>query len=136
MFEGVRRLMTVAMRLSHLQIEVTRLRYELDMMRSRADLPQELVADFFRARQTADYLRAYDDPRPLVTVCVGTYNRSELLVGRCLCSLIQQTYENMEIIVVGDCCTDGTAEAIKALGDERVRFLNLTVGAPILTILD
>jgi hypothetical protein len=130
MFEGARRLMTVAMRLNHLQIEVTRLRYEIDMVRSRADVPNELVAEFFRARQTADYQCAYDDPRPLVTICVGTYNRSELLVSRCLRSLARQTYDNLEIIVVGDCCTDGTADAVKALGDERVRFLNLTVRGP------
>lgn len=130
MFEGARRLMTVAMRLNQLQIEVTRLRYELDMARSRADVPQDLVAEFFLARQSLDYQRVYDESRPLVTVCVGTYNRSELLLSRCLRSLIRQTYENLEIIVVGDCCTDGTAAAIDALGDARVRFLNLAERGP------
>lgn len=62
---------------------------------------------------------------PLVTVCIPTYNRAELLVDRALKSVCGQTYTNLEVIVVGDCCTDDTALKIRQLNDSRIRFLNL-----------
>jgi glycosyltransferase involved in cell wall biosynthesis len=44
--------------------------------------------------------------------------------------LFAQTYRNIEIVVVGDCCTDDTEQRIAALGDPRVRFINLPVRGP------
>lgn len=64
-------------------------------------------------------------PRPLVSVTTPTWNRAELLTTRTLPSLIRQTYTNWEAVVVGDGCTDDTAERIAALGDPRIRFENL-----------
>lgn len=63
---------------------------------------------------------------PLVSVITPTWNRGQLLTTRTLPSLIRQTYENWEAIVVGDACTDDTAERVAALGDSRIRFENLT----------
>lgn len=40
-------------------------------------------------------------------------------------SLLNQTYENLEIIVIGDRCTDQTESLIKKIGDNRLRFINL-----------
>jgi len=67
---------------------------------------------------------------PLVSVCIATYNRSRLLTTRSLPSVLAQTYPNLEVIVVGDGCTDDTAEAVAALGDPRVRFENLPLERP------
>lgn len=61
---------------------------------------------------------------PLVSVCIPTYNRAKLVTGRAIKSVLGQTYQNFEIIVVGDGCTDDTAERIRALNDPRVRFRN------------
>lgn len=110
--------------------ELARRRHDLDMSRSRRDVAPGLVEEFHRARQEPEYQRAFDDPRPLVSICVGTYNRGELLVQRCLRSLQEQTYDNLEIIVVGDCCTDDTERAVAALGDSRIRFENLAQRGP------
>ena len=105
-------------------------RYELDRTRSRIDVPQELVQAFDRARSQPAYGHAFEEERPLVTVCVGTYNRGDLLITRCLRSLQNQTYTNIEIIVVGDCCTDQTADGIASLRDERIKFVNLPERGP------
>jgi len=69
----------------------------------------------------------YGDPTesPLVSVLIPTWNRAELLVGRTLPSVLNQTYPNLEVWVVGDCCTDDTEERIRRLGNPRVRFENL-----------
>jgi len=63
--------------------------------------------------------------RPLVSVCIPTYNRGKILVERAIKSVLNQTYKNFEIIVVGDHCTDDTEERIKALNDKRIIFMNL-----------
>ena len=46
---------------------------------------------------------------PLVSVNLTTYNRSTLL-ARCLDSILSQSYENLEIIVVDDASNDNTME--------------------------
>jgi glycosyltransferase involved in cell wall biosynthesis len=78
------------------------------------------------ARQRHAHL--YRDPAesPLVSVLIPTWNRAEILVERTLPSVLNQTYANLEVVVVGDCCTDDTEERICRLGDPRVRFENLT----------
>lgn len=62
---------------------------------------------------------------PLVTVCISTYNRSRLLVERCVPSVVGQTYRNLEILVVGDCCTDDTEARLREIPDPRLRWVNL-----------
>ncbi|MCG7199119.1 glycosyltransferase family 2 protein [Marinobacter pelagius] len=48
----------------------------------------------------------------------------EQYVGECLESVRQQTYENVEIIVVEDCSTDDSLKALEPhLADERVRLV-------------
>jgi glycosyltransferase involved in cell wall biosynthesis len=94
-------------------------------LRSLKDLGWTARARFRAARRTPAYQAAYDMPQPLVTVCVATYNRAELLTERCLKSLMAQDYRHLQIVVVGDCCTDDTAERVAALGDARIEFVNL-----------
>lgn len=69
----------------------------------------------------------YRNPRdkPLASVCVPTYNRGPLLVERAVTSVLSQTYENLELIIVGDHCTDNTAELLSQIKDPRLRFYNL-----------
>src|SRR5581483_3909922 len=76
------------------------------------------------------YERAFSDPEPLVTVRIPTYTRSRLLIERALPSIMRQTYQNFEVIVVGDGCTNDTAELVEAFGDPRVRFVNLPYRYP------
>jgi len=83
-------------------------------------------------KDTEEYNSVFTKENPLVSVCVATYNRKELLVNRNLKSVLGQTYKNIEVIVVGDKCTDGTEEAIKELNDDRVKFRNRLIRGPYL----
>ena len=74
--------------------------------------------------------RAYAEAEPLVTVRIATWNNAELLIERALTSVRAQAYERWEAIVVGDACTDDTAERIAALGDKRIRFHNRAFRGP------
>lgn len=60
---------------------------------------------------------------PLVTVYMPTHNRVELL-QRAVESVLTQTYENIELIIVDDKSTDSTPEYLEAISkkDPRVRF--------------
>ncbi len=93
---------------------------QLDMLKSAREVPQEWFEEF-RVWKRETPLRK----PPCVSVCVATFNRGRLLTQRCLPSLLRQTYDNIEIVVVGDGCTDDTAERIASLGDSRLRFVNL-----------
>jgi hypothetical protein len=80
----------------------------------------------FAARAADAYGSAYDRPNPLISVTVAAGGRIEPLVRRALPSLLNQTHENLEVIVVGDAVSGELAAAVASLGDERVRFANLS----------
>ena len=54
---------------------------------------------------------------PIISVIVPVYN-VEKYIDRCLESLLNQSYENLEIIFVDDCSEDGTWEEILKLSSE------------------
>jgi glycosyltransferase involved in cell wall biosynthesis len=77
------------------------------------------------ARKHYELQYSIPEKNPLVSVIIPTWNRGLLLVERTLPSIFNQTYENFEIVIVGDCCTDNTAELLSKVSDPRLRFLNL-----------
>lgn len=56
-----------------------------------------------------------------ISIIVPMYN-SEKYIGRCLNSLINQTYYNIEIIVIDDGSTDTSYSKVKAFDDQRIRL--------------
>ena len=58
---------------------------------------------------------------PLVSVVIPTYNRGETLL-RAIDSVLKQTYQNFEIIVVDDCSQENIAQLIRDLNDNRLIF--------------
>lgn len=66
-----------------------------------------------------------DESEPLVTVRIATYDRGELVAKRAIASALRQTYERLEVLVVGDHCDRETEAAVLGVNDPRVRFVNL-----------
>jgi len=61
---------------------------------------------------------------PRVSVIIATYNWSSVLpysIG----SVLRQTMPDFEVLVVGDGCTDDSEQVVAAIGDPRVRWINL-----------
>lgn len=58
---------------------------------------------------------------PLVSVVLPVYNASEFL-EEALTSVLDQTYKNLEIIVIDDGSTDGSEEILKKFDDKRIRY--------------
>src|SRR4030043_1337098 len=59
---------------------------------------------------------------PTVSVIIPTYNRAHL-VGRSIRSVLNQTYQDLEVIVVDDGSKDNTAEIVRGITDPRIVFL-------------
>lgn len=58
----------------------------------------------------------------LVSVCIPAYNSSRYIAGT-IESVLNQTYRNIEVVVVDDCSKDNTVEIIKSIKDSRVRLI-------------
>lgn len=49
---------------------------------------------------------------PLISLVIPFYN-AEKYIGRCLESILKQTYQSFEVILVNDCSTDNTVNIVK-----------------------
>ena len=59
----------------------------------------------------------------LVSIIMASYNHADYLTGR-MDSLICQTYENIEIIVIDDCSTDNSLDILRKYQDhKKVRLI-------------
>lgn len=65
-------------------------------------------------------VKTKDDPT--VSIIIPTYNRARL-IGRSIKSVLNQTYQDFEIIVVDDGSTDNTEEVVSSFNDERIRHI-------------
>ncbi|HEX2499891.1 MAG TPA: glycosyltransferase [Methylomirabilota bacterium] len=64
---------------------------------------------------------------PRVSIITATYNRSNVL--RIVIETVRrQTVTDWEWIIIGDACTDDTADVVASFGDPRIRFENLQRG--------
>lgn len=61
---------------------------------------------------------------PLVSVVIANYN-SEKYIQSAIQSILNQTYQNFELIIIDDCSTDGSLSLIKTIAnkDSRIRVI-------------
>ncbi|MDG1462759.1 MAG: glycosyltransferase family 2 protein [Gammaproteobacteria bacterium] len=59
---------------------------------------------------------------PRVSVIIPTYNRERVLL-RAINSVLSQTYQDFEIIVVDDASTDDTEMLVRFMSDPRIRYI-------------
>ena len=64
-----------------------------------------------------------------ISIIIPAYN-SESTIRRCVDSIRNQTYRNLEIIVVNDGSTDSTSEVVNEINntDSRVKLISIPNG--------
>lgn len=73
--------------------------------------------------------------QPLVSVVTITRNRGNL-IGRCIDSVLGQTYNNIEHIVVDGASDDNTDIVVSKYNDQRLKFIKLDSNWPLQATMD
>ena len=60
---------------------------------------------------------------PLFSIIIPTYNHAHL-IGKCLQSLIDQTYQNWEAIIVNNYSDDNTVDVVESFSDSRLKLIS------------
>lgn len=94
-----------------------------NLIAARYRMCEPIALRILRLQCDRVYLNSKDDP--LITIIIATYNRGRILVQRTIPSILDQTYQNFEVVIVGDHCIDNTAELISKIRDPRVKFHDL-----------
>jgi len=120
--QSVRSLATLAERMD---LQLKQISERLEALSSKVEGGDALANELAEAKSSPEYSACYARETPLVTVCIATYNRAELLTTRSIPSILGQHYKNIELLVVGDCCTDDTEARVAKIRDSRLHFVNL-----------
>jgi glycosyltransferase involved in cell wall biosynthesis len=69
--------------------------------------------------------------RPKVSVCVPVYNTVKY-IKEAIDSILNQSYNEFELVIVDNCSTDGTSEILRTYHDSRIRLFRneCTVSVP------
>ena len=97
----------------------------LGVLRALYEGTEQKRQDLAKLRVSKEYEGLFRAREPLVSVRIATYNNAQMLGERALESVLRQTYEHYEVIVVGDGCDDDTEGVIKKLNSDKIRFYNL-----------
>ncbi len=58
----------------------------------------------------------------LISVVIPAYNH-EKFVGAAIESVLEQSYQNFEIVIIDDGSTDQTAKVVQSYKDSRIKYL-------------
>jgi len=59
---------------------------------------------------------------PIISIIIPSYNRAHL-IGRAIKSVLNQTYQEFELIIVDDASKDNTEEIVKSFNDKRIIYI-------------
>ncbi|WP_053347090.1 glycosyltransferase family 2 protein [Peribacillus butanolivorans] len=62
--------------------------------------------------------------KPLISVIIPTYNRG-YVIKKTINSVLQQTYDHFEIIIIDDASNDNTESIVKSIKDKRIKYIKL-----------
>jgi glycosyltransferase involved in cell wall biosynthesis len=90
-------------------------------------LVNKLKEEFPIISKTIEYKEVFNKENPLVSIVTTTYNNSYDLINTSLKSILNQTYKNLQIIVIADHSTDNTDLEMSKIHDTRIIYQNLSI---------
>jgi glycosyltransferase involved in cell wall biosynthesis len=102
----------------------------VEILRFVHDRAQWRRRELQRLRSSADYERAFQEAEPLISVVIPTYDNHALLRERSIPSVLAQTYQNFEVVVVGDAAPEEARVAVESFNDSRITFFNRPYRGP------
>lgn len=84
---------------------------------SLISFPNKILLNLYRKKER--------EQKNLISVLIPTYNSFDTLINRAIPSVLNQTYQNFEIIIVGDCCDNKLRKILERFNDNRIKFHNL-----------
>lgn len=70
----------------------------------------------------------------MISVVIPLYNK-EKQIARTLQTVLNQTYQNFEIVIVNDGSTDRSVDEVKKISDPRIRLINQKMGELVLLVI-
>ena len=70
----------------------------------------------------------------MISVVIPTYNRAQT-IRMAVDSVLNQTYRDIELIIVDDASTDGTQDVVTQIADDRIRYLRLEQRSPFKIVM-
>lgn len=67
-------------------------------------------------------MKATNSEQPLVSVIMPTYNHAKF-IGKAIESVLNQTYQNLELIIIDNYSEDDTEKIVASYGDNRIIYL-------------
>jgi glycosyltransferase involved in cell wall biosynthesis len=58
-------------------------------------------------------------PATSVIVCV---RNADKYIGKCIKSILYQTFQDFELVIINDCSNDGTKKIVSGFNDKRIRY--------------
>lgn len=94
------------------------------LLRAQKDATEDARARLEEFRASARYPSAFA-PRPLVSIRIASYRKTEELIEVALASVARQTYDNYEVVVVNDGPNERTRDALATLAMPNLRYVEL-----------
>ena len=103
--------------------QYTRTRYDRFIAKTKARWYATVEPRLLRSARFL-HEHEYQDPseKPLISIMMPTFKRGQLLIDRTLPSIFAQTYQNFEVVIVGDRSIDNTEKLIRNLNHPKVHF--------------
>jgi glycosyltransferase involved in cell wall biosynthesis len=83
---------------------------------------KEKILYFLRKKKSIEILKK---KTPLISIILPTFNRCKILSERGIPTVLNQTYQNFELIIVSDGCTDETEKVVKNFNDKRIKLFHI-----------
>ena len=109
-------------RFAHVERRAEALTEALRRMRDRT--PDRIV-ELEALRASRRYHSIFDESEPLISVRIASYRKTDELVDVAIASVLGQSYERFEIVVVNDGPNERTRRAIDQLSDSRIQYHEL-----------